>query len=197
MSKLLLAIDLSTAATGFALFDIKTRKLLQQGVIKGKSFKDTSTHRATLRKTEYMATEVLTLIENLKPTHIVIEEISGGGNRISQKTLDIQHGVLWKYIERFLDLVRYMDVTGLHGWRTFLGLKQSEQDKLHNKIAKKTNKLVGRGQKLPIIGTKHLSCRYVNANYNLNLDPDQNETDGDIADAIGLGSAYLQKVLTS
>lgn len=191
--RILLSVDLSTNCTGWALFEVETKKLVAYGHIKGKNFKDSSTQRATLKKLEYMGSQVLNLIQNYKPTHIVIEEIAGSKNRISQKTLDMCHGIVWKWIEQYLDNVSYLDVSGTNGWRTLLGLRFSEEDKARNKEAKKINKdLAPRVSKMPIIDQKDLACRHVNREYGLTLDPQANQSDADVGDAISLGDAWLK-----
>ena len=88
--------------------------------------------------------------------------------------------------------ITYIDSDGLNGWRTFLNLKLSAADKAINKEHKKLNKKLKKGsKKLPIINKKHLACRFVNKTYKLDLDVDLRETDGDIADSIGLGTVFL------
>ena len=196
--KTLLSIDLSTNATGYALFNIETNELITYGVVKGKSFKDTSKWRATLKKMRFMADSVLNLIENYKPHAIVIEEIAGSKNRIGQKTLDMVHGMVWSAIDKYLDIVSYYDVSGLDGWRTHLQLKQSDADKAQNKEAKKLNPKLGKGiPKLPLVDTKTLSARYANKRFNLSLDPENITTDGDIADAVSMGDSFLRFRFTS
>lgn len=191
--KYLLSIDLSTNCTGWSVFEIETGKLVTYGYISGKNFKDTSKLRATLRKLEYMALGVLNIITNHAPSKIVIEEIAGSKNRIGQKTLDMAHGILLKTIENYLDIVEYYDVSGVDGWRTNLGLKLTESDKLANKEAKKLNPTLGRGvSKLPIYDAKDLAARYANKTFGLGLDPQVSQHDADLADSICMGHAYLK-----
>lgn len=193
MSEVLLSIDLSTSCTGWSIFNMEDGTLVTYGVIKGKTRKDSSQYRMILRRLEYMATCVLNLIENYKPTHIVIEEIAGSKNRMGQKTLDMCHGILWKYIDQYLDIVEYYDVSGSDSWRYDLGLRLSEQDKIHNKEAKKINKTLSpHTEQIHIYNWKDVSCRYANQTYNLGLDPIQNKTDADIGDSVAMGSAYLK-----
>jgi Holliday junction resolvasome RuvABC endonuclease subunit len=190
--KTLLSIDLSTNCTGWSLFQIDTCSLIEYGSIKGKSFKDTSQWRSTLKKLEYMASSILNLIEQYKPDLIVIEEIAGSKNRIGQKTLDMAHGILWKTIDKYLDIVSYYDVSGSDGWRTHLGLKLTEADKLANREAKKLNPQLGRGvSKMPVYTPKDLAARYANWRFGLALDVQLNQTDNDIADSISMGSAFI------
>lgn len=190
--KTLLSIDLSTNCTGWSVFCIETRQLIAYGHIRGKNFKDNSTQRATLKKLEYMAVSILNIIENYAPHKIVIEEVAGSKNRIGQKTLDMAHGILWKYIEKYLDIVEYYDVTGRDGWRTHLGLRLTDEDKAHNKEAKKMNKDLGRGSQLPIYDVKDLSCRYANKTYGLSLDPQTSQHDADVGDSVSMGDAFIK-----
>ena len=189
----LLSIDLSTNCTGWAFFNLDSKELLKYGHIKGKTFKNRSPIRSTLLKLEFMATSILNIIETLKPSKIVIEEIAGSKNRLGQKTLDMAHGILWKAIEKHLDIVQYYDVTGADGWRTHLKLKLTDADKLANKEAKKINPTLGRGvTKMPVYDAKDLAARHANKRFGLALDPQTNQYDADIADSVSLGDAYLQ-----
>ena len=191
--KTLLSLDMSTTCTGWSLFELDAHNLVSYGILKGKTFKDSSSQRATLKKLEKMAEDINGLILNYKPTFIVIEEIAGSKNRIGQKTLDMLHGIVWKCIEPYLDIVSYYDVGGENGWRTHLQLRLSDADKINNKESKKLNLKIGRGvTKLPIIGWKDLSCRYVNRAYGLVLDPQVNQFDADIGDSIAMGSAWIK-----
>lgn len=189
---LLLSLDMSTTCTGWSLFCLETGKLIQYDIIRGKTFKDSSSQRATLRKLVDMSLKILNVIENYKPSKIVIEEIAGSKNRIGQKTLDMLHGVVWMHIEKYLDSVSYYDVTGSEGWRTHLGLKLSELDKLRNKEAKKLNPNLDSKSRLPIVDAKDLAARYANETYNLTLNPQENQYDADAADSISMGSAFIK-----
>lgn len=135
--------------------------------------------------------QIRSLIENYKPTFVVIEEIAGSKNRISQKTLDGLHWIVLINNPEILDIVKYQDVTGLDGWRSHLGLKLTEQDKLNNKEAKKLNKDLAPSSRLPIYDTKDLAARHVNQNFGLSLDPQERDSDADIADSIAMGHAWL------
>ena len=193
----LLSLDLSTSCTGYAVFDINTKQLIDFRKIKPKVKGITKMKypEAQIMRMINISEQILEVIEQFKPYAIVIEEIAGSKNRLSQKTLDGLHFVLVYYLMgKFpFDKVFYYDVSGLAGWRTpHLNLRLSDEDKQANKEARKLNKSLPNNQKLPIIGYKHLSCRYVNHKYNLDLDCDKSPTDGDIADAISIGDAFLQ-----
>ncbi len=137
--KYLLSIDLSTNCTGYALFNLENKDLVSYGFLKGKAVKEKCKWRATLKKLEFMAQQILKVLLQYQPDLIVIEEIAGSKNRLSQKTLDMCHLALWIAIEPYLDKVHYFDVSGSDSWRTFLKLKLSDADKLANKEAKKLN----------------------------------------------------------
>jgi Holliday junction resolvasome RuvABC endonuclease subunit len=193
MSKLLLSIDLSSTCTGWSIFDMSNHKPIAFGIIKGKNFKDTSNLRITMRRLVQMAEELLLIIKTYSPSHIVIEEIAGSKNRIGQKTLDMMHGILMYHIMPLLDSVTYYDVSGIQGWRTDLGLKLTQADKINNKESKALNKKLGRGStKMPIITPKHLACRYVNSQFGMNLNVDLTKSDADICDSLAMGHAFLR-----
>ena len=192
----ILALDLSTTCTGVALFDTETHpQLIQTYKLKSSTLGTSKMCKLekTLVKMERLAEQILALIEELSPDQLVIEEIAGSRSRLTQKTLDGFHWILYaKLASRWLPRVDLYDVTGSAGWRTDLRLKLSEADKAANKEAKVLNRRLGRGQQIAIIGPKHLSCRYANAKYGLALNVDQDSTDGDIADAVSLGDAWIK-----
>lgn len=197
--KILLSLDMSTTCTGWSSFDCDTGKLLDRGTIKP----GTKVNGISIAKLDYPAQQLhkmidisiklRTLIENQKPTFIVIEEIAGSRSRLTQKTLDGLHYIVAFHIQEYLPIVRYFDVGGADGWRTWLKLRLSEADKLANKEAKKLNKNLARGtQLLPIIDWKDLACRYVNSIHGLDLNPQKIVSDGDIGDSIAIGTAWLK-----
>jgi len=195
----LLSLDLSTSCCGWAKFCLDTWQLLGFGIVEPdyKNPKKLLTYpQLHIVKLRRLADQVIDLID-IYVKKIVIEEINRGKNRLGQKVLDGFHFVL---LERMpWDIARmvvFRDSDGLTGWRSAqgLGLRLSEIDKETNKDRKKLNKKIGRGQKkLPLITQKTLACRFANKTYGLDLDCDRDETDGDKADAIGLGHFYLRK----
>lgn len=201
----LLSLDLSTSATGWAKFHLETGELLSFGVIipdfKNPTKKGVPTYAyptAQVLKIRRLSAQILELIDS-DVEKIVIEEINRGVQRIGQKVLDGLHFIL---LEKFppgaLARVFYEDSDGRYGWRSANGLKLqlSDGDKLVNKERKKANKKLAKGQKkFSIITQKTLACRFVNKQFGLSLDNDLRETDGDIADAIGLGYFAWKKVL--
>lgn len=198
ISKKLLALDMSTTCTGWAVFDIETKDLLEYGYLKpvvpGKS--KMKSPEKPYKTCKNMAKQIFEVYSKLNDVEIVaIEEVNKHKNRIAGKTLDALHAFIWDEFREHLKLLYYCDSDGSSGWRTHLGLKLSDADKIHNKEAKKLNKELAKGTtKIPVINKKHLACRYANKRYGLNLDCDQLTSDGDMADAIGLGSAVLEKV---
>jgi len=194
MKKTLLSLDMSTTCTGWALFDIESKELLAYDKLKPsvKGGSKMTYPRAQLERMKSIAEQILGLVESYKPHGIVIEEITGSKQRLGQKTLDGLHFIVAYYLQEYLDIVSYYDVTGLNGWRTHLNLRLSDADKASNKESKKLNKKLPPRQKLPIIGPKHLACRHANRRFGMNLDVEVTKTDADIADALCLGDAFLK-----
>lgn len=193
-NKVLLSLDMSTTCTGWSLFDIKTKKLITYGTLKPSS-KGISSMKYPLQQLTKMidlSLKIRSLIENYKPYHIVIEEIAGSKQRLGQKVLDGLHWIMLHYNQEYISIISYYDVTGEHGWRTHLGLKLTDADKLANKEAKKINPKLGRGvTKMSIYGPKDLAARHANSKYGLSLDPQMNQYDADIADSVSMGDAWL------
>lgn len=192
--RVLLSLDMSTTCTGWSVFGVDSKKLLARGLIKPSTKGGVAKMvypRQQLTKMIDIGTQLLSLIENYKPCVIVIEEIAGSKNRLGQKTLDGLHFVVAWIIQNYLDIVRYYDVTGSDGWRTHLKLRLSDADKYANKEAKVLNKKLAASQRIPIIGPKHLAVRHANARFELGLNYDASETDGDLADSISMGDAFL------
>lgn len=200
----LLSLDLSSTSTGWSTFEISTKKLLDFGVIKpqvpGLSKKVYPEKPLLVCKS--VAEQIIQLYEVLvskgfKVKQIVIEEVNSHKNRISGKTLDVAHGILWNCLnnKNLINLVTYIDSDGFNGWRSYLKLRLSEADKELNKEAKKLNKKLPSKQQIPIITKKHLCERFVNKTYNLTFDVNLNKSDSDAADSIGLGHCYLHRDL--
>jgi hypothetical protein len=191
----LLSLDMSTSCTGWSLFDVENNKLITYGTLKPSTKGGVAKMVYPLQQLTKMVDlsfQIRTLILNYKPTKIVIEEIAGSRQRLGQKVLDGLHWVVLMHIQEFIGIVEYYDVTGSNGWRTALGLKLSELDKLRNKEAKKMNPNLDSKSRLPIVDAKDLAARYANENYGLSLDPQANQYDADIADSVSMGSAYIK-----
>jgi hypothetical protein len=132
------------------------------------------------------------LVETYQPDLIVVEEIAGAASRLTQKTLDGFHWLLFYSLgQKWRSRIVLYDVTGSDGWRTHLNLRLSEADENHNKEAKKLNPRLTKGQKIGKIGPKHLACRFANHKFGLGLDCEKRVSDGDIADAVSMGFAYI------
>lgn len=191
---ILLSLDLSTTCTGWSVHEIETAKLITYGTLKPnlKEVKDLEYPEQQLRKMMDLSIKINGLIKNYKPDFIVIEEIAGSRSRMTQKTLDGLHWIMCLYNIEYVKIMSFFDVSGLDGWRTLLGIKLSEQDKILNKEARKLNKTVKSDQQIHIIDMKDLACRYVNEKYGLSLDPVANQYDNDIGDSVAMASAWIK-----
>ena len=201
--EVILNLDLSTTATGYSVMEIDSKKLLDYGCIKPK-VKGISKLVYPMKQLQVcisISEQILELYNNLTQSKkydikfIVIEEINRHKNRLSGKTLDGLHAILWYHLDLLCSQIYYMDSDGNSGWRTRLRLRYSEADREFNKDAKKTNKRLLKGTpKINPITKKHLAARFVNKVYNTNFDVDLRKTDADICDSIGLGYAFLRYV---
>lgn len=189
----LLSLDLSTTCTGWSMHDVDQDKLISHGILKpsSKGLSKLKYPNQQLTKMIDLSFQIRSIIDNYKPSLIVIEEIAGSKQRLGQKVLDGLHWVLLMHIRDCMEIIQYYDVTGPDGWRTHLNLRLSEQDKIHNKESRKLNKEVGKNV-MPIYDAKDLACRYVNLKHGLALDPQTNQFDADLGDSIAMGSAYIK-----
>lgn len=195
-SNYLLSLDLSTTCTGWAIYEISSKRLISYGIIKStaKKINKLTYPEKQLLKIQNISIQIVELVLQWKPCMIIIEEINRHKSRMSGKTLDMLHGVLlYMFVDHnLIDRVLFFDSDGAIGWRTKLRLLMSAEDRLKNKERKKLNKKIAKGtKKLPIINKKHLACRYVNKRFGTNFDVDLNATDNDTVDAIGLGISFL------
>jgi hypothetical protein len=194
-----LSLDLSTTCTGWSTFDYESKELLDYGFIKPKVPKVTKLMYPIrqLMVCRDVTAKIMDLIQTEVPDFIVIEEINRHKNRIAGKTLDILHGILWDRLDELCHKVTYVDSDGKTGWRTVLGLKLTDEDKLHNREAKKLNSKMAKGhKKVPIRNKKHLAARFVNFHYKKDFDVDLNTYDADICDSIGLGHVFINFMCT-
>lgn len=191
--KYLLSLDLSTTCTGWSIFEVETKKLVEYGILKPSPKGLSKMHYPLQQLTKMidLSHKIKSVIENFKPSLIVIEEIAGSKQRLGQKVLDGLHWIVLYHIQDLIPTVSYYDVTGMNGWRTNLGLRLSEQDKINNKEAKKLNKNLKPGQRLPVYDAKDLAARYANKRFGLTLDPQASQYDADIADSVSMGAAFL------
>jgi len=193
-----LSLDLSTSCTGFSVFDLNTKKLLEYKAIKSntKGLAGMTYPELTLTKMVNYAKVLREEIIAVNPSIIVIEEIAGSKQRLGQKTLDGMHWILLFHIPEYLKKVYYYDVSGTNGWRTHLQLRLTDEDKKHNAQLKKFNKQIHPNQTpLKKIGFKHLSQRYANHIFGLTLNVDERVTDGDIADSLCMGYSFLKNCM--
>jgi len=173
-----LGLDISSK-TGYALIDdgfLKDKGLLKSPIVinvLGENF-------AILDRASKMADLIFNLIKNNKPDYIYIEQTNAGKFRTSQKLLEFTHCVLLQHIVKhnLQDRVRYVDTSK---WRSKLSIKLTKEERKHNKSVKEKK---ARGK----ITTKHLSVKWANKTYNLNL----KIKDNDIADAIAIATFGYQ-----
>jgi hypothetical protein len=144
-----------------------------------------------------MAERMIALIREHKPTEIAAEETCKGRSRFSQKILEQLHCLfLWTLFnnEDLNDIkVFYINTSD---WRSNLGQTLTKEDRKSNGMLSKAKRRAElHGEKLNKttlgirgrVGKKHLSIRWVNAKYGLNLKMKEN----DESDAISVGTAYI------
>lgn len=186
----LLALDMSTSATGWALFE--NGKLVEHGVLVPKipGIHKLKYPRKALACIIAMNDAIQELINRTLPDSLVIEEVNRGINRIAQKSLDALHFFVLRSMQGthqpLLESLVYVDSNGAEGWRPRLGLRLSQADKAENKKTRRKDK------KAAVINWKTIAVRWVISKYGLDLSSDNDPgTDGDIADAVCLGHAHL------
>lgn len=193
----LLALDISTK-TGWAIFQKEEDgqfRLLDYGLIElGKpvvEFGDFPFNHVD--GTKVQAENIIALVEAVKPDEIVIEQTNLGRQRMSQKILEFIHCHFLAKIRQYVQKVFYIDSSA---WRKNLALQLTIEDKKNNnRLSAAKTKAKRAGAKLDKkelgikgrINKKHLAIRYVNDRYNLSF----KMKDNDIADAICVGTAYL------
>lgn len=192
--ELLLCFDLSTTCSGWALFDVNTKALLDCGVIKGseKGLSKLIYPKRQLAKMEMISDKLENIVKSIDPDFIAIEEINLGKNRLGQKTLD---GLHWVFLQRIRDhraKIIYKDSDGKTGWRKDLNHNLTKLDKEKNKEIRTFNKKVKKDQQKSVITKKHITARWVNATFKRNFDVDKVAYHADICDAIGCGFAVVQ-----
>jgi hypothetical protein len=197
--RLLLSLDLSTTCTGYGVFDLENKKLFEYGFlspkVKNPIKKGIPLHQYPKLqglKIKDLVEQILDLISKYNPEIIAIEEVVSHKSRLTGKVLDGLHFVLVDRLLEFKGQIKYVDVSGTSGWRPRFNIRLSELDKLTNQERKKFNKKAQRKDQLPIIDWKTLSSRFVNARYGLALDPNKSSSDGDVADAIMVGTYVLE-----
>ena len=123
-----------------------------------------------------MAQYVINLWVKYHPDFVVIENTQLGRNRHSQRLLEWIHKDVLEALNFYQIKPRYLEPSI---WRCALGLRMTKEELKHNRQVKL-------GEAKGKITKKHLSVRFVNLTYGLNL----LLKDNDIADAIGLASAF-------
>jgi hypothetical protein len=127
----------------------------------------------------------------------VVEETNRSTkSRYSQKILEFLHNTLLVSLDKYRQgaLTPPVFYLSTSEWRKILDQRLSKDDKINNKLVKAAadagiSKPKGiRGK----IGKKHLSVRWVNETYGLEL----KMKDNDSADAISLGTAFLKGAKT-
>lgn len=182
----ILALDLATT-TGWALFDLKSKRLLKYGAISVENSDEIQKASPYpynyIALAKFMAEQLVDFIKNNFDIEdldaIYIEETNGSKYVFSQKKLEFYHAFsLDLLITKVGTDIRYIRSSA---WRKTIGLRMTKEDKKHNALVSK-KKAKGR------ITQKHLSVRMVNELYSLSL----KQKDDDIADAICLGRAALE-----
>lgn len=193
----LLSLDISSK-TGWSLFVDGT--LTDRGLIElGRPILDFGPYPwCFIRAAQEQNGKILKLIDEHKPTAIVVEETNLGRNRYSQKFLEFLHCKFVESLDNEQISVYYINSST---WRKILGQGLSAEDRKNNsKLSRAKSNAKQAGKKLDKkalgikgrIGKKHISVRWVNDNFGLDL----KMKDNDIADAICLGKAYLAGAIT-
>lgn len=205
-----LALDLSSK-TGWAVLDSELQapqNLLYKGVIESESkiLDFPGGYPFNVRNAAIQtARRVRELMEIHVPDVVVVEEINLGKMRLAQRFLDWTHlSVVQAFMsywhrrpDRTDDKPKLVYVSS-SAWRHALGQRMTHEDKKNNKKLKAARSGAQQGAAADLrvlkaagvrgkIGTKHLSVRWVNEKYGLNL----KMKDDDIADAISLGAGFL------
>lgn len=141
-----------------------------------------------LKSAEEISDLIINKIQNTTCDKIIVERTVLGRARDSQALLESIHTLFQKKIKE-LDLdqkIHYIDVSL---WRKKINLKLSKEDKENNKFINKAKEKVVKknGKRIGKIGKKHVSVRYANEKFGLNLKLKNNNE----ADAINLASAFF------
>lgn len=179
----LLSLDLSTSNSGFAVFDVKKKKLIRSGQLRAK-IKGISKMRYpenAFHKCLHISAQIGDLVAEEKPDIIVIEEVNRGINRIAQKSLDALHFFVLQacFSEDLFPKLQYVDSNGAKGWRGQLGIT----------IKKKYPHLKGASAKW-----KKAAEEFVNKKFKKNFDVENNKRDADEVDAICVGWSVCSKL---
>jgi Holliday junction resolvasome RuvABC endonuclease subunit len=196
-STVCLALDVSTK-TGYAI--LKQDKATQEIILIDHGCKQLVKKIAEygeypwsyLYASRDLVVQLTELVARINPDVVVVEETNKGQNRYSQKILEFLHNTLLVSLDKYRQgaLTPPVFYLSTSEWRKVLDQRLSKQDKINNKLVKtaadnKVKKPAGIKGK---IGKKHLSVRWVNETYGLDL----KMKDNDSADAISLGTAFLR-----
>jgi Holliday junction resolvasome RuvABC endonuclease subunit len=192
-----LALDISTC-TGWSFFD--EGQLVAFGkVTLDKEIKEYGHYPwSFVLSTQELTTKIKGLFDKYDPDIVLIEETNKGRNRYSQKVLEFIHcNVLNVLRTRLTTVTKYINTSE---WRKVAGVALTSADRAKNKLLAKERasaKRAGRKLDKTAIGdgtikgkltTKHAAVRVMNSLYRLTL----KTTDNDIADSLGLATAYLR-----
>ena len=124
---------------------------------------------------------VIDSVRKIQPDLVIIEQTNLSFNsRYSQKALEwLHYAVIYALIQ---DSESQFDYISSSEWRSFVGVKMTKEQRLHNKEVKSKKK---RGK----ITMKHLVVAEVNRIY----DKQFKLKDNDVCDAILMGTSYLKK----
>lgn len=178
----ILGLDLSTK-TGFGLVDSRGQLLSFGQITERKLVQDSllCDEYQMLARAEALASLVIEdAVKPNRPDAIFIEQTNLGSKRETQKLLEFIHCVILIQLKKEgLDkAVYYVDTSR---WKSALGIKMTKEDREHNKLVKAKK---ARGK----ITSKHLSVRWANNFYNLEL----KLKDNDMADAIAMATFGLK-----
>jgi hypothetical protein len=173
---LVIGLDLSNSS-GYAI--LNNGVLIDKGVFKSPASVEKSVLAedfSFIVRAKVMANYLMTIINKYPSDYIYIEQTNKGRCRTTQKQLEFIHYAILDELKRSNNdkKVRYVDTSA---WRTLLSIRLTKDDSAHNKLVKKKQI---RGKITP----KHLSIRWANLTYNLNLIV----KDNDIADAIAVAT---------
>lgn len=193
-----LALDISTSA-GWALMEAGT--LVKFGGIElEKTVKEYGEYPwSYLFATWEMANRLSSLVHELRPDVVVVEETNLGRNRYSQKTLEFIHCNMLRNLREWLPEETPPNVIYISSssWRKCIGMEMSKEDKKNNStLSRAKSRAKSKGEKLDKsalglkgrVTKKHLAVRFANATYGLQL----KMKDNDQADAICLGTAFFR-----
>lgn len=175
---MLLSLDLSTS-TGWAVFE--GTNLVDHGVIIHKTPERQHHPNYPFNMIGVAKAIATDIVSKCKGAHMaIIEETNQGGvDRYAQKQIEFIHFAVASELKNANIAVHYISTAQ---WQSRLGIKFTKEHKAHNKLVKE-KKAKGK------ITKKHLTVEFINNKYGLDL----KMKDNDIADAIGVGAAFLNQ----